>query len=433
MKIKEKKKPDGKIIFDVKVNSKEVDNAFSAAYQMFAQSVGLHPKPGKTIQQLAKEELGIGDLDSMARDYALEALVPFAVDKSGLLPAYPPRVLKCSPLRRGSEANFQMELTPKTRYELTSYDPVEISVPAFSVDEELVERQIREIAERNPVYERATAQHEVRKGDAVLLEMESFERGERLPGLSTQARTYVTGEGYMPAGFDEQIIGMKPGETKSFSFQGPDLESEDPTALSTVDATVTIIEIQEENVPVIDDAWLAKNMPVFKSVEELRANIRHTVEAKAREDYDARCRQMAVFQMTTRFKGSIPDEAYEAMQDNIRKDLKQQLKAQGMTLKDYIEQQGGEQQFSMMMMMRVRDMLVQGYVLDSVFAHEKLELEDADYLAAARTINPEGDPAQTRKRLESTGCKFILRENAERLKAADYLLEHAIIKEHEAE
>ena len=44
--------------------------------------------------------------------------------------------------------------------------------------------------------------------DSCLLAMESYENGEKLPGLTTDARTYSAGAGLMPDGFDENIIGM---------------------------------------------------------------------------------------------------------------------------------------------------------------------------------------------------------------------------------
>ena len=96
-----------------------------------------------------------------------------------------------------------------------------------------------------------------------------------------------------------------------------------------------------------------------------------------------------------------------------------------MSYDDYVEQQGGKQQFSMMVMMQVREMLVEGYALDALFAHEGLAATDADYLAAAQQINPQAKPEDTRKQLERSGRGFILRETAERYAATEYLLEHA--------
>ncbi len=426
MKVKERKLDQGKIALDVQATVKEVDDAFATAYLAFVNNVGLKPEQGKTVNEVVQEQLGINDLDAHVRNEALDALVPYAIDKTGLLPAYPPAVTQCSALHRGCEATFTLEMLPKVSYELSSYEPVEVTVPKFEVDMSLVDRQIEQIASRNIEYVRAADQDRtVVAGDAVLLEMESFENGKRNTGLSSAARTYVCGKGFMPESFDEQIIGMKPGQTKSFSYTGPNVDEHGEEALTTIDTTVTVIELQQECVPAITDAWLARNMPVFKTVDDLRADIAKSLEGKTREQYDSKCQQLAVFQLAERFEGRIPDEAYEAMRGNVMQEAQAAAKAQNIEFKDFIEQQGGEQQFSMMVMMQVREMLVEGYSLDALFAHEKLKVTDGDLTEAARQINPKADPAQTRKMLENTGRRFILRETAERYVASKYLLEHA--------
>ena len=426
MKVKERKLDQGKIALDVQATVKEVDDAFATAYLAFVNNVGLKPEQGKTVNEVVQEQLGINDLDAHVRNEALDALVPYAIDKTGLLPAYPPAVTQCSALHRGCEATFTLEMLPKVSYELSSYEPVEVTVPKFEVDMSLVDRQIEQIASRNIEYVRAVDQDRtVVAGDAVLLEMESFENGKRNTGLSSAARTYVCGKGFMPESFDEQIIGMKPGQTKSFSYTGPNVDEHGEEALTTIDTTVTVIELQQECVPAITDAWLARNMPVFKTVDDLRADIAKSLEGKTREQYDSKCQQLAVFQLAERFEGRIPDEAYEAMRGNVMQEAQAAAKAQNIEFKDFIEQQGGEQQFSMMVMMQVREMLVEGYSLDALFAHEKLKVTDGDLTEAARQINPKADPAQTRKMLENTGRRFILRETAERYVASKYLLEHA--------
>ena len=94
--------------------------------------------------------------------------------------------------------------------------------------------------------------------------MESYENGEKLAGLTTDARTYSAGAGLMPDGFDENIIGMDVGETKTFTFEGPGIDDEGNEIVETIECTVTVKEVQKKVAPAIDDAWVAKFMPMFK-------------------------------------------------------------------------------------------------------------------------------------------------------------------------
>ena len=426
MKINEKRNADGKIILEAYASAKEVNDAFATAYLMFVNKMGLSPEKGKTVNQVVEEKLGIKDLDSIVRDSALQELIPQAINKCGVLPAYPPKVTSAS-LHRGADATFKLELLPKISYELTSYGPVSITVAPFEIDQTLVDRQLERLAAKNPQYVRSADQHEVRDGDCVLLEMESFEGQRRIVGLSTPARTYSVGKGFMPKSFDDELLGMNPGETKTFDFEGPDVDARGNETTMRVKTTVRVIEIQDEIVPEVTDEWVATYMPIFKSAADLRADIERSLTEKTREEYDGYCRQLAIEQLADRFVGRIPDEAYESMRENMMAQLGQSLSEQGMSFEDYVKQQGGEQQFSMMAMMQVREMLVQGYVLDALYEHEKLKATDEDYLAAAKQINPKGKPEETRRQLEASGRGFILQETAMRHRASTYLMEHADI------
>ena len=137
-------------------------------------------------------------------------------------------------------------------------------------------------------------------------------------------------------------------------------------------------------------------------------------------------RHMKVGELAKRFKGRIADEVYEAMSRNLMNSLRMQVQQQDMTWEQFIEQQGGEQQFNMMMMMQTRQMLVQGYALDALFRHEGLVVSDEDVNEACRAMNPQS-PLSVRRQMEESGRGFALREAAERIKANKWLLEHAKI------
>ena len=55
---------------------------------------------------------------------AIDYLVPFAVDKRNLCPAFPPTPIIDQPIKRGQVFEFKVRVDPKPDYELTSYDRV---------------------------------------------------------------------------------------------------------------------------------------------------------------------------------------------------------------------------------------------------------------------------------------------------------------------
>ena len=263
-------------------------------------------------------------------------------------------------------------------------------------------------------------------GDACSIAMKCFDDGEEIKALTCEDRTYLMGRGYMPEGFDEALVGMEPGQTKEFTFEAPLGTENGEVVNKPISCTVTVKEIQQEVVPIIDDAWVKANMPMFASREALIADMRRVFEAQQHEAYEGYVQQMAVGQLTRRFEGRIADEIYEATRDQLMQNLRMELQQAGMTWEQFVAQNGGEQQFGMMLMIQARQMLVQGYALDAVFRHEKMTLDDEDIMAACRAMNP-ADPTTARRQMEGNGQAFVLRETAGRLKANRWLLEHADI------
>ncbi|MCI8450964.1 MAG: trigger factor [Eggerthellaceae bacterium] len=428
MKVSMKKLDGNQVRLECVATPEEVNNALHAGQLGFAQSMGLRPEQGKTIAQVAEEKMGIKNLDSIVEAGAIQGLVPFALDKKNLIPSFPPQPEPKSALKRDREFAFDVVVALKPDYELKSYDPVEIRVPAFALNPEIVDQQLKEMAERYTTYVTADAKP-VEKGDSCLIAMKCLKDGEEVAGLTTDGRTYTAGEGYMPDGFDREIIGMQPGETKTFTFEGPGLDEDFNEITEVIDCTVTVKEIQKPTLPEIDDEWVAANMPMYKSAADLRADIQRNVERGAREQYENYKRQLAVTELARRFEGKIADEVYEAMRANLMENMRMELQQSGQSWEDFVAQNGGEQQFGMMLMLQTREMLVQGFALDSVFRHEKLTLTDEDIEAACRAMNPQANPKQLRQQFEQSGRGFALRESAERLKANNWVLEHAVITE----
>ena len=146
MKVTEKKLDDGRILLEAVASTAEVSHALTAAQYRFAQQMGVQPTPGMSVEQAVEKQLGIKDLDAIVQQQAVEYLVPFAIDKRNITPAFPALPKAAGPLKRGQTFSFEVRVTPKPDYELKSYEPVSITVPPFEIEQAEVEEQIAQIA-----------------------------------------------------------------------------------------------------------------------------------------------------------------------------------------------------------------------------------------------------------------------------------------------
>ena len=426
MKVIKKKTDDGHIRLDATASTSEVSEALNQASQAFCNQMGIRPVQGKTPQQVVAEQLGIRDLDGAVTSQAIEMLVAPALNKHNIVPAYTPTAEPSTELKRGKTFSFTLNVLPKPSYELKDYGPVTISARPFESDEEAIDKQIGEIAAQYATYVK-TDPHPIHKGDTCKLKLEVTKDGEIIPGLTTDGRTYTTGMDLMPPGFDEGLEGMEVGETRTFSFEGPGLDADMNEIMEEYVVTATVLETQKEVVPVITDEWLDQYMPMYKTVEDMRADIGKKVNDERQKYYDDYLRNLAAAELANRFEGSIDDEVYEGAMREQQRNLRQQVAASGQTWEQFCEQQGGEQQVGMMLMVSMRQQLVQGYCLDAYYRHHGLSYTEADLDEACFQLNPR-NPRGVRKQMEKNGLGFALREAAERLRACKHLVEHATIK-----
>ncbi len=429
MRVTKKQSTQEAIVLEALASADEVNKAFDRAYLQFAVKMKISPQSNKTVSDLIKDATGIQDLDAVVDTLAIENLIPFVLTKKDIIPAYPPNAVPLSAIRRDQEFAFLVNVVPKPEYELSSYDPVEITVDPFESDEEGIDEELKRFAQRYADFVRDDKlDRPIEKGDLVLITVEAFEGDTRLDGLTTPAegRVYMTGAALMPDEFDNQILGMRIGETKSFSFQDTSRDEEGNTKKITIDCTVAALEFQKQQDPIIDDVWVKEKVSEYETLAELRAAIGEFVNQERRAAYDEYRRGVAAAKLAERFQGSIDDRVYEATRAKLLENIQQSLEMQSMTFEDFVGQNGGQQLFDMKLMMQTREYLVQGYALDALFRHEGLRVSDKDIQAVCQAMSPFNPPA-AKNEMDRSGRGFALRELAERYCANVWLLEHAKI------
>ena len=429
MKVVKKKADGGFVMLEATASSQEVSDALNQASQVFCSQMGLRPQQGKTPAQVASEQLGIKNLDEAVTQQAIEMLVPHAINKSGIIPAFMPQAEPQTRLARGHAFQFNLKTMPKPKYELDDYSPVSITIEPYKGDEEAIDRKISDMARQFTQFVETDA-HPLEANDSCLVKMRTTKNGEEVPGLTMESRSYTLGMDLMPVGFDDNLIGMEVGETRTFTFEGPGLDEDFNEVMETYECELTLLEVQKEVVPVVDDEWVAKNLPMYKDLADMREKIGAEINKERRQYYEDYKRNTAANALALRFKGSIADEIYEGSIAETRANMRQQVSRQGLKWDEFVAKNGGEQQVNMMLMVEMRQNLVMGFALDAYYAHEGLMYNEDDLNEVCFQMNPQ-NPRQARESMERNGFGYALRESAERLRACKRLVETAHIKEQE--
>lgn len=102
-----------------------------------------------------------------------------------------------------------------TTYTLTSYEPVALELPKPQVPDSLVDAQIAKMLEPLATYHEVAEDRGVLPGDfLVVTTHDPALDGNPARNFLMEHSLYHVGAGEMPKTFDDELIGVKPGDTK---------------------------------------------------------------------------------------------------------------------------------------------------------------------------------------------------------------------------
>ena len=126
-----------------------------------------------------------------------------------------------------------------------------------------------------------SVEREAKEGDTVLLDYAGFVGENQFEGGTAENQELKLGSGMFIPGFEEQLVGVKPGESKDVNVTFPtEYHAEDLAGKEAV-FHCTVHEIKEEQLPEIDDEFV-KDVSEYDTLEELKNATRERLE-KCRE------------------------------------------------------------------------------------------------------------------------------------------------------
>lgn len=190
--------------------------------------------------------------------------------------------------------DLQKDLTFTVTYDvfpqvtLGTWKGLEIESPVVEISDEDVQRELEQIRERNAIIIDKSEDAAVAKNDVVSINYaELNEEKEIIQGSERQDFVFTVGTGANLYKIDDELIGMKKGETKLITKTFPkDYEYADLAGL-TKTISVTVTSIKEKKLPDLDDEFAQDVNEKYKTLTELKAdlkkNLEKTLEQRLRE------------------------------------------------------------------------------------------------------------------------------------------------------
>ena len=221
--------------------------------------------------------------------------------------------------------------------EVKDYKDVEVEKVVQEVSDEDVENEIKAVQKRNA--RQVLVERPAKEGDTLLFDYSGFIGDEQFEGGTAERQQLELGSGMFIPGFEEQLIGVTPGEKKDVvvtfpeEYHAPDLAGKEAVFHCLVH------EIKEEQLPELDDEF-AKDVSEYDTLEELNKANRERLENYAKLSAENQMKDKAVEIVVDANEVEIPASMVNDEIDRMINELNQQLRYQGITVEQYLEYVG---------------------------------------------------------------------------------------------
>lgn len=383
-------------------------------------------RPGKVPVNVIKQRFKPQLMQDVA-EHLVSKAVGDALTEKGIEPIATPDV-KDLVLEEGKAMTFKASFDVVPSFDPGDLSTIEATEPSRAVADDAVTQSLDRLRDRNARFE-AVETGVVEAGHTVVVGLER--RGTDKDGKQGEVDTHEQvnielGAPSNPPGFDDHMIGMAAGTSKSFTITYPADYAIQELAGGTVDYTVNLKEIKKRVVPTLDDEF-AKDLGDFSSLEDLRTRIRQDLEHEAMHAAERQVRQDVLKQLAARLPFAAPDalvdrEIDRRLEDFARRLMEQRIDPRQANI-DWNAFREGQRD-------PAKEAVASAIVLDEVAKREQIAVTDEELEAELqRYADQTGHSvASIRARLQKDGDLGRVVAGLRREKAVTFVLSKATIK-----
>ena len=348
----------------------ELDKAYKELKKK-AKVKGFRPGkvPRSVMVRLYKKDVHADVASKLIQSSFLEALKETDLKVVGSPQVDPPQLEDSQPYKYDATVEISPEI------EDIDYRGLTLKRTNYRVSDEEIEAQLKMLQKNMARQEKIEPPRPAQTGDFVLLDYEGFKDGQPFAETAkTENFSLKIGAGPIAKEFDDQLVGMQPGENKTFSVKFPADYSNDKLADLEISFQVTLNEIREEILPAIDDV-LAKKAGQYESLDDLKKAITDNLEQGYAKRVDQEMHEQIFTDLIGKADFEVPDAMVEMELEGIIKEAERSFSYRNMTLEEMgLTKESIAERYRDTALSQVKRHLILGKMIDQ----EKLSLTDEE-------------------------------------------------------
>ena len=294
----------------IEIPENEVARELDKAYNMLKKSAKIRGfRPGKVprsvLERMFKKNVHADVSAKIIQNSFLDAIKQTNLNVVGQPKVDPPELDPKGPYTYDAT----VEITPEI--EDINYKGLNLKRTNYRMSDAEVDTQLKALQKDLAQHRKFSENRPAQQDDIVLIDYEGFKDGKAFAETGkTENFTLKIGAGAISKDFDNQLIGMTPGETKEIKITFPEDFFNKALANNEITFQVGLKEIRQEVLPEIDDQF-AKKVGQYENLDELK----NVLEDNLKQGYAKRVEQELNEQIFSALISKADFEAPDALVD----------------------------------------------------------------------------------------------------------------------
>ncbi len=377
MSVKMEQLENNKVKLELGISSEKFQEGIQKAYIKMANRFTVPGfRKGKAPRFMVEKYYGEGVFYEEAINLLFPEVYAAAINETGIEPVGQPEV-DIKEFNDDKSLVLTVEVFVKPEVELGKYKGVSVKKVEHSVTAAQVKAEIEQMRERNgrvvTVEDRA-----IKKGDTATIDYEGFVDGVPFDGGKGEMHPLEIGSGQFIPGFEDQLIGKKLGEEVDVNVTFPTEYHAEELAGKAAVFKVKIHKITMKELPALDDEF-AKDVSEFDTLDELKADVKAKLTARAKDQARAEQEGLVVEKVVDGAKVDIPKVMIDDRIDQTIEEYNMRLSSQGFSFEKYLELTGGSMEdFRAQTAPSAEAQVKTQLVLEAIAKAEGIEATDED-------------------------------------------------------
>ncbi len=337
--------PESEAVLTIELNWGEVEEATNKACKRLSQKYNVPGfRKGHAPRTMIERMLGKEAVYQEGIDDLVDTAYRNALIEHDLTPLTQPH-LDAPAFEEGQPYTVQVRVPVLTRATLGDYQTIRVEPPDIGISDEKIEQTVERLREQQAIWEPVERGAEI--GDQITMDLKLSVEGREKPVSDLHDNEFVLASERVGifSGMDEHIVGMKEGDSKSFTTTIPEDYSNPDLAGKEARYEVAVKAVKKRELPELNDEFAA-TVGEYTTMAEVRQAIGEQLQAQRVRDAERELSDEVVKRLieTTTYTIHpllVEDEANTMMRETARMledshlSLQQFLEASGKTEDEY--------------------------------------------------------------------------------------------------